>query len=159
LLIAGHAYASERSYWQRCKALIETSPSGISVVDRYLEDKEVQEVVAGTHFFLLPYTEFHSQSGVAALALSNGRPIVATRAGGLSDVLLPGRTGFPIEQPTVRSVEEALLRTISLGQHGLQKMGQQAFNIYDTSFSWDAIAREYVELYRRLETRRGQGGR
>jgi glycogen(starch) synthase len=151
LVIAGHASASERSYWGRCKALVESSPAGITVIDKYLEDEEVKEVVAGVHVFLLPYTEYHSQSGVAALALSNGRPVVATRAGGLSDVLLPGRTGILIEQPTVRAVEEALLLTLRLGHNGLRDMGRQAFEVYNASYSWDAIAQEYGGLYRKMK--------
>jgi glycogen synthase len=154
LVIAGHAYASEKNYWQRCQALIEASPAGITVVDRYLEDEEVKEAIASAHFLLLPYTEeFHSQSGVAALALSNGRPVVATRAGGLSEVLLPGRTGILIAQPTVESIKEALLRTIHLGHHGLRQMGWQAFELYNASYSWDAIAQEYADLYRETRTR------
>lgn len=156
LLIAGHAYASERSYWEWCKTLIKASPEGISVVDRYLVDEEVKDVVRNAHFFLLPYTEFHSQSGVAALALSNGRPIVATQMGGLSDVLLPGRTGVLIERPTVRSVEQALLQTIRLGHQGLREMGEQAFEVYNASFSWDVIAQQYIELYRKTETQAGR---
>jgi len=156
LLIAGPVWASERSYWEGCKALIEVSPAGISVVDRYLEDEEVKDFVTGAHFLLLPYTEYHSQSGVAALALSNGRSIVATQRGGLSDVLLPARTGILIEQLTIQSVEQALLQAIRLGHHGLRKMGQQAFEVYNASFSWDAIAQEYAELYRKMETSPGQ---
>jgi glycogen synthase len=151
LLIAGKASASESRYWRRCKAQVEASPAGLTMIDRYLEDEEVKEVIAGAHFFLLPYTEYHSQSGVAALALSNGRPIVATRAGGLSDVLLPGQTGMLIEQPTVKATEEALLRTLRLGHDGLREMGRRAFEVYNASYSWDAIAQEYVDLYRMLK--------
>jgi glycosyltransferase involved in cell wall biosynthesis len=153
LVIAGHAYASERGYWERCKALIEASPTGISVIDRYLQEEEISDLLASAHLFLLPYTEYHSQSGVAALALSNGRPIVAPHVGGLSEVLLPGQTGIVIEQPTtVQSVEKALLETISLGHGGLQKLGEQAFAVYSSRFSWEAIAQEYAKLYRDMET-------
>jgi glycosyltransferase involved in cell wall biosynthesis len=152
LVIAGKASASERSYWRRCKALVESSPAGITVIDRYLEDEEVKEAVAGAHFFLLPYTEYHSQSGVAALALSNGRPVVATRAGGLSDVLIPGRTGILVEQPTVKAVEEALLLTLRLGHNGLRELGRQAFDVYNASHSWDSIAQECFALYQTMKT-------
>ncbi len=152
LVIAGEAPLRDRDYWRWCKKLIEASPEGITVIDRYIEDEELKEVVAGAHFFLLPYTEFHSQSGVAALALSNGRPIVATRAGGLSDVLLPDRTGVFIEGATVKSVEEALLRAVRLGHNGLRRMGQQAFEVYNASYSWDAIAQAHINLYREMKT-------
>ena len=153
LVIAGKSYALEKGYWQRCKALIQTYPAGIAVIDRYIEDEEMTDIVAGAHLLLLPYAEFHSQSGVAALALSNGRPIVATRAGGLSELLLPGRTGIPIEHPTAESVEEALLRTVRLGHDGLKQMGQEAFAFFNASYSWYAIARKYIALYEEMGTR------
>jgi glycosyltransferase involved in cell wall biosynthesis len=153
LVIAGKAYTLEMSYWLRCKALIESSPAGITVIDRYLEDEELKDIVAGAHLFLLPYTEFHSQSGVAALALSNGRPILATRAGGLSELLLPGRTGVWIERPTAESIEEALLRAVRLGHYGLRQMGQEAFAFFKARYSWHAIAREYIALYQEIGTK------
>jgi glycosyltransferase involved in cell wall biosynthesis len=152
LVIAGKSFAYERNYWRRCKALIEASPVGITVIDRYLEDEEVKDIVAGAHLLLLPYTKFYSQSGVAMLALSNGRPIVATRAGGLSEVLLPGRTGILIEQPTIESIEKALLRAVRLGHHGLRQMGREALAFFEANYSWDATAREYIALYQEVGT-------
>jgi glycosyltransferase involved in cell wall biosynthesis len=159
LFIAGHAYTSERSYWERCMALIKASPTGISVMDEYIQEEEIKDLIKGAHFFLLPYTEYHSQSGVAALALSNGRAIVAPHLGGLSEVLMPGRTGILIEQPTtVESVEQALLQTIRLGHHELRKLGKQAFELYNAKFSWDEIAQEYAKLYLKMETQGGRKG-
>jgi glycosyltransferase involved in cell wall biosynthesis len=153
LVIAGKPFAYERNYWRRCKALIEASPAGISVIDRYIEDEEVKDVVASANLFLLPYMDFYSQSAVAILALSNGRPIVATQAGGISEVLLPGRTGIRIEQPTEECIAEALLRAVRLGHHGLKRMGEEAFVLFEESYSWDANAKEYIALYQEMETK------
>lgn len=153
LILAGQPYASEMAYWRRCAESVAAAPDGISVVDRYVEEREVAEIIAGTHLFLLPYTEFHSQSGVAALALSNGRPIVATRVGGLSEVLIPGRTGLSIEYPTVEGVKEALEQAVRTGHSGLARMGREALTFFRSNFSWDTLAEDYVKLYQEIETK------
>ncbi len=150
LIIAGGPYASEQAYWRRCLESIAVAPEGISVVDRYIEEHEVRDIIAGTHLFLLPYTEFRSQSGVAALAMSNSRPIVATRAGGLSELLIPSRTGLPIEHHTVEGVKEALEQAVRAGHAGLARMGREAFSFFEDNYSWEAIADEYAKLYQRL---------
>jgi glycosyltransferase involved in cell wall biosynthesis len=35
----------------------------------------------------------------------------------------------------------------------LRQMGWQAFELYNASYSWDAIAQEYADLYRETRTR------
>ncbi len=150
LTIAGRPSASEEAYWRRCLESIAAAPDGISVVDRYIEEHKVRDIIASAHLFLLPYTEFHSQSGVAALALSNGRPIVATRAGGLSELLIPSRTGLPIKHHTVEGVKEALEQAVRAGHAGLARMGREAFSFFEDNYSWEAIADEYAKLYQRL---------
>ncbi len=150
LVVAGRPYASEAAYWQRCVEEIATAPDGISVEARYLEDEEVKSIISEAHLFLLPYKDFRSQSGVASLALSNGRPIVATRAGGLSELLIPGRTGFPIEQPTVDGIKQGLEQAVRIGHEGLVRMGREGLDFFAGDRSWSAITDDYIGLYRDL---------
>lgn len=110
LMICGFVLGSERPYWESCKELIASAPDGIIAVERYFSNMELYSLLASSHFLVLPYGCFNSQSGVAALAMSNGRPIVATRAGGLSNLLIEGITGILIAEPTVEHVKVGCLR-------------------------------------------------
>lgn len=147
LLIAGSTYASEINYWQTCKELIGRAPDGITVIEHYIKDDEVLDVIRQSHIFLLPYTDFFSQSGVALLGLSNGRPIVATAVGGIAELIMPGKTGIVISEPTVPAVKDALLQVIQMGSGQLSQMGRYAAEFCREHYSWESVAGKHLHLY------------
>ncbi|MGH7076983.1 MAG: glycosyltransferase family 4 protein [Acetobacteraceae bacterium] len=59
---------------------------GVSVENRWVPEDEIGGLLAWADAVVLPYREA-SQSGVAAAALAAGRPVVATRVGGLAQQL------------------------------------------------------------------------
>ncbi|MBC8129306.1 MAG: glycosyltransferase family 4 protein [Rhizobiaceae bacterium] len=73
-------------YRQRLGAL------GAIVVNRWLSDDEIDTALASHDALVLSHVEA-SQSGVAALALGSGLPIVATPVGGLVEQVTDGETG------------------------------------------------------------------
>lgn len=79
LLVAGHG--PETAVLQALRAL-----PGVTVDNRWLAEDEIGPLLAWSDAVILPYREA-SQSGVAAAALGAGRPVIATRVGGLSEQL------------------------------------------------------------------------
>ena len=157
LKICGPSCMSEQLYWERCKELIASNPDGIIVSERYISDTELSGIIERSHFFLLPYTEFHSQSGVAALALSNGRPIIATQAGGLMDVVIPGKTGVVITGSTVSDVRNALHDAIRMSDDELRAMASSCSTLFRTEYSWSRIATLHSALYNHVAPERNAG--
>jgi len=150
LRICGTPLSIERLYWEQCKAQIAANPDGIEVRDEYIPSVELGMEMSKCHFLLLPYTEFNSQSGVASLALSNGRAIVATRAGGLRELMSP-ETGIAIEQASVEGVIRALRAAVDLKEDGLALLGKTAFASFTNRYSWPAIAAMHLEMYAKLD--------
>jgi glycosyltransferase involved in cell wall biosynthesis len=59
---------------------------GVTVENRWVPETEIGALLAWSDAVILPYREA-SQSGVAAAALAAGRPVIATRVGGLREQL------------------------------------------------------------------------
>jgi glycosyltransferase involved in cell wall biosynthesis len=59
---------------------------GVTVENRWVPETEIGALLAWSDALILPYREA-SQSGVAAAALAAGRPVIATRVGGLREQL------------------------------------------------------------------------
>jgi glycosyltransferase involved in cell wall biosynthesis len=59
---------------------------GVTVENRWVPEAEIGSLLAWSDALILPYREA-SQSGVAAAAIAAGRPIIATRVGGLGEQL------------------------------------------------------------------------
>lgn len=153
LRIVGSPSRKELTYWEQCKARIAVRPDGIEVREQFIADDEIYSELERCHFMLLPYCDFGSQSGVASLALSNGRCIVATRSGGLGD-LLKLEAGLEIEQESVKGVLAALQKTVELGKEGLAALGVRAYEVFTRKYSWEAIAEQHLCLYEKISERK-----
>jgi glycosyltransferase involved in cell wall biosynthesis len=85
--------------------------------------------------------------GVACLeAMAHGRPVVATRVGGLLDLVVDGETGIvvpPRDAPALRSALERLLADPEL-RHRLGTAGRERAR---THFSWEKVTDATLAAY------------
>ena len=94
LLIIGEFYDSEQSYRELIQSLgLEAT---VQIENRYVPNEDVPTVLHRADVLVLPY-QSATQSGIARLAIQNGLPIIASKTGGLSEVVEDGRTGFLFE--------------------------------------------------------------
>ncbi len=151
LTIAGETpNGKEAAYWSICERLLAESAAGIELKKRYIQEEEIPALLATTHCILLPYTAFSSDSGIAALALSNGKPIIATSSGGLGELLGAAELGITIGQPTVAGVQEALLAAWQAGPDELRRLGRNGADYMLGNCSWSVAAQKTGDLYREL---------
>ena len=154
LTIAGETpNGKEAAYWSTCERLLAESSAGIELKKRYIQEEEICGLLAQSHCVLLPYTAFSSDSGIAALALSNGKPIVATTSGGLGDLLRAAELGITIQEPTVAGVQEALLQAWQAGPDELRRLARNGADHLLNTCSWSVAAKKTGDLYRELTVR------
>lgn len=146
LTIAGRIDIAEAQYWEECKQRIAAKPDAIATIERVIENEEVGPLFARHHAVVLPYTSFFSESGVATLALSHQRPILATTQGGLGELMESG-CGISIRSATVQSVEEAILAAVEAGPERLRQMGIEGNQFIRKARSWDFVARQTAKVY------------
>ncbi|KER74450.1 glycosyl transferase family 1 [Burkholderia cepacia] len=95
--------------------------------------------------FCLP-SQFESFGIVALEAMFHGIPVVATRVGGLPDIVVDGTTGRLVASSNPIALADALQELLNDRERG-KLMGaagrQRAYRLY----SADAIATEYVNCY------------
>jgi glycosyltransferase involved in cell wall biosynthesis len=98
LIVVGEFYDSIEKYQQQIHRL--DLESHVHIDNRYVPNEEVATIFERADVLVLPYVSA-SQSGVARIALSNGLPVIASRTGGLSEVVIDGVNGllFPPGDP------------------------------------------------------------
>lgn len=121
--------------------------SGVTVVNRYVSERELAEYHAACDFVVAPYLDA-SQSGVAALALANGRTIVASRIGGLVEQVEDGVTGLLVEPGDVVALRDALLQLLDNPER-VRTMAATAQARYAARFGWPAIAQQTIRTCER----------
>jgi L-malate glycosyltransferase len=108
----------------------------------------VEEVLVGADVFLLPS---ESESfGLAALeAMSCEIPVVASRAGGLPEVVVDGETGFLCEVGDVDGMAAAAMRLLA-DEDLRRRLGRQGRQRAIDQFSQDAVVQRYRSIYQRV---------
>src|SRR2546421_13072920 len=86
---------------------------------------------------------------VAVEAMSRGRPVIGTNAGGLTEIIDDGVTGFLVSPGDSSAIAERIL-TFRNQPHLLDEMGERALEKCRVAFDQRMIAGQVLDVYRSL---------
>jgi glycosyltransferase involved in cell wall biosynthesis len=136
----------------RARVAAERLP--VEVLDRAVPEAEVPALFAGAALAVLPYGEFHAQSGVLHLAIGYGLPVVVTDVGALGEEVR--RHGIGGVAPPADA--EALARTVraTLEPRAWEAARARGLALART-LSWAPAAALTLDAYRRVHPGRHPG--
>lgn len=147
LVIVGEPTFGEENYDAELRGLVSSSGLGDRVIfTGYRSD--IPSVFSAFDLFALPsYEEAFGYVFIEAMAA--GLPVIATRSGGVSDIVSDGETGLLVMPKEVESLRGAMIRLLSdrqlrlaYGARGKKKVKEQ--------FSEAKIFKRYEDEYRSL---------
>ncbi len=133
LVIAGEFYEPVEPLRARIRALGLTDH--VRVLDRYVPDEEVGDLVAAADAVVLPYRSA-TQSGVALVAYAGGCPVISTAVGGLPEVVEEGVTGHLVPPEDPVALADAILGFYARGGRAAY---EPAVHAAARKFSWSAV--------------------
>ncbi len=144
LVVAGKPWEP----WDRYQQLIERWGLADAVVTRleYVPHHQVGWLFAAADVVALPYLQFDAQSGVALAALAWGRPLVATRVGGLPELI--GDPRWLVPPGDAQALAGALAELLS--DPGTLDKATEESRQRATSYQWKPIAEATVAIYRQV---------
>ena len=152
LIIAGAPDPVEPDYWAGCESLARSHPNAIALEIGYVSDERLNELVASCDAFLMPYRDFHSQSGVAMVAASNARAAITSRAGGLGDLIADGFAAVPIDDPVdAEAVATAILRYVAQPIESWNERASAYRQKTIESRAWPVIGKQYLTFAAALD--------
>lgn len=118
----------------------------------YLSPSALAGLVEGSAFVVCPYTDA-SQSGVVMTAYAFGKPVLATRVGGLDEAVMHEQTGYLVPPGDVPALAEALL-LLHQDPDRLRRYGAGIVTLRTSGvFAWGTIADQALAVYRRVAER------
>lgn len=121
----------------RLRSIVATLP-GASLHTGYVPVPDVAAYFARARCVVLPYKR-SSQSGVAHLAHTMGRPVVATRVGDIPAVVRDGVSGLLVAPDDPEALAHALIRLLT-DPNAARTMGEAGRGGLAEAASWDDIA-------------------
>lgn len=117
-------------------------------VPGYLDYREVEKFFSEHHILVMPSRM--ESFGVAALeAASCARPVIATRVGGVPEVVLDGETGLLVEKEDVSSLADAIV-SLATDRELMTRMGLAGRRLVQQKYLWETCLDKMCELYDRL---------
>lgn len=115
---------------------------------RYVPVEEIGTIIGFATMLVYPYRS-STQSGALQAAYIFGKPVIATRIGGLPEAVENEKNGFlvPPQSPGDLAAKMILLVT---NPDIAEKMGRYSKHLSETRFSWNIIARQILEIYQEI---------
>lgn len=123
-------------------------PDRFVIHNEYIPDQQRAALFEQASVVALPYIEA-SQSGVVPLAYTHCKPVVATRVGGLPEIVEHGSTGFCIPPRDEHALAEAIIAILK-DKHVAETFGANGHAKITTECSPDRVAAQTLQVYRLL---------
>ncbi len=142
LYVAGDFAGREEK--EKYLALIDDEgvSSYINITDGYIPDREVEKYFSACDVCVLPY-ESATQSGIVQIAFGFDRPVIATRVGGLPDVIEDGVTGLLVDRLDDQALASALE---AFFEEGVKERLGENISERKQMFSWERMVDTIGEL-------------
>lgn len=111
-----------------------------------LPDADLLEAYAASDVFVLP-SEYEAFGIVLLEAMAAGKPVVATRAGGMAEVVQEGKTGLLVPVGDAGALAQALQQVL-LDERLARSLGEAGRGRVHEGFTWDAVTAKVEDLYR-----------
>ncbi|MFA6922700.1 MAG: glycosyltransferase family 4 protein [Bacteroidales bacterium] len=111
-----------------------------------ISNEETDELFNQCSICVLPYIEA-TQSGVAAIALAYGVPVIATNVGSLPEVIENGINGYIVETENETAIAEKIIELIN-NNNLYEAMSKNAISTVNNKLSWENISRQTLEVYK-----------
>ena len=150
LLIAGKIYDGDAKICQHYSHLIGQlrCRDDVMCVTEYIPFEKVGSYFSASDVVVLPYIKTYT-SGVLFSAYAAGRAVVVTDTGGLSEVVVDGKSGFVVPTRDSQALAEAVIKTINSSDQ-IEEMGRYAKYLAETTYSWKSVALKTIDVYRSL---------
>ncbi len=142
LLIAGEFWQDKQTYLtQMTRLRIEKQ---IKVIDYYVLNEDIPLYFGAADVVVLPYIQA-SQSGVLPLAYGLERPVIASRIGGLPEVVKEGQTGLLVPPRDAEALAAAIIRFFT---EGLQERLTAQVRAENAQSDWGEMNKAIDQLRR-----------
>jgi glycosyltransferase involved in cell wall biosynthesis len=140
LLVAGEFYDDEKPYREKIKE--SGLGENIVLLSDFMPDERVRYFFSACDCLVLPYTDA-TQSGIVQIAYYYDKTVIVTDVGGLSEVVINGKTGIIINPGNVNGITEAVKRFYG---ENLEEKFSENIKTEKLKYSWENFTENILEL-------------
>jgi glycosyltransferase involved in cell wall biosynthesis len=131
------------------RAKLEELAKSLGVTDRAQfmgVRKDVNAFLSMVDFFLL-ITNMEGMPVSALEACAASLPLIGSRAGGIPEVVIEGKTGFLVPTNDLHALVAAIDKMASLAPAERAAMGAEAYQLAASRYDFEVMIRGYLQIY------------
>ncbi|OBZ13385.1 MULTISPECIES: glycosyltransferase family 4 protein [Bacillales] len=147
VIVGSPFYGSHRktAYARKLESLGRKCPGHVRFVP-YVPHNEVPGWMLVADVAVVPSGQREAFGLVNVEAMSCGVPVVATRAGGMKEIIRNGETGYLVNQARVESELREKLQLLLRDKQLRQRLGKRSRERVEQTFTWRHTADRWVKL-------------
>jgi alpha-maltose-1-phosphate synthase len=146
-IVFGAVGADTKEYEDRMKEKV-AKKKNILWINKLLKEEEYIQLYSSAKVFVCP--SVYEPFGIINLeAMACATPVVATRTGGIVEVVVPEETGLLVEPRDAQQIADSVNRILK-DPALAKKFGQNGRARVERQFSWTYIAEQTKKLYEQL---------
>ena len=150
-IVAGYDRSTPRGASQRAELEQQLARAGVRESVEFpgaVDQSKLPALYERVDLCVVPALQYESFSYTCAQAMAAGKPVVATRIGGIGETVTDGLTGLIVEPGNAGQLAEAVVRLLK-DRDRCQSMGREGRARVLSDFDPIKIARRNLEVYRR----------
>jgi D-inositol-3-phosphate glycosyltransferase len=145
LMIAGRVWKDDFNKYQRI--IEDNGLKEYCILNiEYIPNEKVSDFFSAADLVILPYRKIY-QSGTVLLAMSYGKPVLASDLAGMREVVKDGETGFLFPDGDVQKLSEKIIEILSEPDH-CQIVAENALRLVKCDYGWEKIGHLTSRCYR-----------
>jgi len=117
----------------------------IIFINRYIKTSELVGLIQNSLFIVVPYTD-STHSAVVATSYTFLKPVIASKVGGLPEIVRDGETGFLVKPKNVNELAEKMQKMLSDSEL-ISKFSNNIYALILGEYSWKRINEKMINLY------------
>lgn len=140
LIIAGEFYSEKEKYLKLIDEL--NIKQNVFMFNDFIPTDEVKYYFSASDAVVLPYKDA-TQSGIVQVAVNFSKPVIATNAGGLDEVIVNGETGYIVEKEDSKALAKAI---DNFYKEKKENEFSENISLLTEKYSWKNFAAGIIEL-------------
>jgi spore coat protein SA len=153
LVIAGSTLEFSSKHTEYTARLIKQTEEikDYVVFTSFIPHDKIHELFQIADLLVVPSAENEAFGLVNVEGMSTGTPVIATKSGGMPEIIEHGKTGFLIDPNNVRGEITKYILYLLSNSAKIQQMGQESVLRVRNNFTWEHTVERLIKLYHELQ--------
>ena len=112
--------------------------------------KELENLISNASFIIVPSEWYENNPLTIIESYANGKPVIASKIGGITEIVINNETGFLYEMGNIQSLIFEVQKASKISENDYLKMSKKSREFAEINFSQEKHYNDLMNIYKKL---------